>query len=78
MVFIIMNSLVLFVIMQILGVPISNLALLKQKYDTFSFSEDKTTSGINIIYNIFISNIYILLLNEMNIAKPYESIKYFV
>ena len=52
MVFIIMNSLVLFVIMQILGVPISNLALLKQKYDTFSFSEDKTTSGINIIYTI--------------------------
>ncbi|MBO0450387.1 hypothetical protein JZO76_12740 [Enterococcus sp. MJM12] len=78
MIFIIMNSLVLFVIMQILGVPISNLALLKQKYDTFSFSEDKTTSGINIIYNIFISNIYILLLNEMNIAKPYVNNLYFV
>lgn len=76
--FILINSFVLFLIMQLLGVPISNLVNLKQKYDTFSFSNDKTTSGINIIYNIFLPNIYILCLNEINYTKPYVNYLYLI
>ena len=63
--FIVVNSIILFILMQILGVPLSNLAVINFKYDTFTFSKDKTTSGMNIIYNMFLSNIYMLLIYEL-------------
>lgn len=78
MIFIAINSLILFFIMQVCGVPISNLAVLEQKYDTFKFSNDKTTSGVNIIYNVFLSNIYILFLNELSFSKPYVEKLYLI
>lgn len=62
--FIVINSIILFVLMQVLGVPLSNLAVINFQYDTFSFSKDKTTSGMNIIYNMFLPNIYMLLIYE--------------
>jgi hypothetical protein len=64
--------------MQILGKPISNLAVLKDRYDSFSFSEDETTSGINIIYNMLLPNIYILFLYELPISKGYHDKLYMI
>lgn len=62
--FIVINSIILFILMQILGVPLSNLAIINFQYDTFAFSKNKTTSGMNIIYNMFLPNIYMLLIYE--------------
>lgn len=68
------NSVVLFILMQILGIPLSNLTVINFKYDTFLFSDDKTTSGMNIIYNIMLSNIYMLLVYE--VVKDVQVKKY--
>ncbi|MDN6829278.1 MAG: hypothetical protein L0M04_11585, partial [Enterococcus sp.] len=76
--FISVNGLILFFFMQILGKPISNLAVLKDRYDSFSFSEDETTSGINIIYNMLLPNIYILFLYELPISKGYHDKLYMI
>lgn len=62
--FIVINSIILFILMQVLGVPLSNLAVINFQYDTFAFSKNKTTSGMNIIYNMFLPNIYMLLIYE--------------
>lgn len=64
-VFIFINSVILFILMQILGVPLSNLAVIDFKYDTFTFSKDKSTSGMNIIYNMLLANIYMLFIYEL-------------
>lgn len=76
--FTISNGLVLFILMQILGVPISNLAVLEVKYDIFSFSNDQTTSGINIGYNFLLANIYILFLYELPISIGHKSTLYLI
>lgn len=55
-------GLILFFIMQNLGVPISNLSKFEKKYDQFSFYKSEATSGVNILFNIFISAIFILVL----------------
>lgn len=55
-------SLILFEIMQTVGVPISNLARFETKYDLFSFHKNKTSAGFNILYNVAISNIFIFCL----------------
>ncbi|UTB76006.1 hypothetical protein A4W74_04610 [Latilactobacillus curvatus] len=78
MVFIVINSVVLFVIMQLFGAALSNLTVLESKYDAFSFSENKTTAGVNILYNAILPNIYILLLKEFSISDPYVNKLYFI
>ncbi|MFW3588864.1 hypothetical protein ACODGR_10200 [Vagococcus fluvialis] len=64
--FFLLNSFVLFILMQILGIPISNLSSGKLKYDSFSFNKEDTTAGANIIYNILLSNIYMLIIYEFS------------
>lgn len=64
--FYLLNSFVLFALMQILGIPISNLSSGKLKYDSFSFNKEDTTAGANIIYNILLSNIYMLIIYEFS------------
>jgi uncharacterized protein YfkK (UPF0435 family) len=63
--------------MQILGVPISNLSSGKLKYDSFSFSKEDTTAGTNIIYNVFLSNIYMLIIYELS-SKFYHDKIYLI
>lgn len=61
-------SLILFEIMQNVGVPISNLARFETKYDLFSFHKNKTSAGFNILYNVAISNIFIFCLYGFHIV----------
>ena len=61
----ILNSIFLFALMQFLSKPVSNLALGDSRYDTFAFNKDETTAGINIVYNILLSNIYMLVASEI-------------
>lgn len=61
-VFVLTLGLILFFIMQNLSLPISNLSKFEKKYDQFSFYKSEATSGVNILFNIFISGIFILIL----------------
>lgn len=70
---IIINSLVLFILVQSLGVPLSNLMVLESKYDVFAFSEENTTAGENLIYNMVIPNLYVLCLYGLDLlGELYE------
>ena len=64
--------------MQILGVPLSNLAVIDFKYDTFTFSKDKSTSGMNIIYNMLLANIYMLFIYELVEDNQIKNLVYFI
>ncbi len=77
-VFIFINSVILFILMQILGVPLSNLAVIDFKYDTFTFSKDKSTSGMNIIYNMLLANIYMLFIYELVEDNQIKNLVYFI
>lgn len=64
--------------MQILGVRISNLAILDDSYDQFSFNKNETTSGFNIIYNMFLPNLYMLIINEFFLGFKFSHYMYYI